>query len=210
MKHLNFKNYPPKVLITLVLLISATVIFLKQLIYSQSFNWEIYAMMLLTVSAVSAIFYLINKFIMWKWFLKLLGLIDIRGKYAGELISSFHENDDPDRPNIKMKIEIKISQNINGTKIFGKVSPSKGKESNTSDFESEWVNLQSLENGNYLLEYRYSNRSNINHSWHKKYNLTSHTGFASLEFYPKEKTLKGIYFTYENKSNGNLILTIKK
>lgn len=205
MNNLSFRNYPSGVLITMTTLFVVSIAVIKSCIKDASIDWQFTGLILLSTSLVTSLFFFINKFAMWKWYLKLLGLTDVRGIYKGTLISSFYIDDDPTKEHIEMNIELEICQNINGIKIFGKVSPKDDTEK-TSEFESEWVQLKKLENKKYTLEYRYNNRSNIQHSWHKIYQLTSHTGFASLVFDPKQKSLEGLYFTYENKSNGQLKL----
>lgn len=206
MKHLSFRNYPTTLLIYMTLFFAIGIVAIKKLITTSSFDWELGIAIIATPSAISLIFKLININLMLNWYLKILGLTDIRGEYKGSLISSYHVDDDPEKDSITMKIEMEISQNINAIKIFGKIYPINDIDK-TSEFVSEWAQLQQLENGKFVLEYRYSNKSNVHHKWHKKYTLTSHTGFASLTFDPKTKSLEGIYFTYENRSNGLLKLT---
>ncbi len=79
-----------------------------------------------------------------------------------------------------MKIEFTAVQNLNGIYLHGTVMPQHGKEGKTSDFESIHTSLTKMDSGNFLLEYKYANTANISHSWHKKYTLASHTGWAQL------------------------------
>lgn len=209
MKNLSFQYYPPKILIILIIVMTIVMESVKSVLKGVPIDFAGILITLSTISVVAALFSVINTYFVWNWFFLLLGITKISGRYEGDLVSSFHVDDDPNKPSIRMHIELDIAQNLNSIKIFGKVGPKDNPKGKTSDFESDWAHLQKLENGKFVLEYRYSNQANLQHPWHKKYTLTSHTGFASLVFDPKTKTFDGHYFTYENRSTGNIELTRK-
>jgi hypothetical protein len=211
MKEFTLKNYPAGILITIVLSLSVIIevgirLFQEQpLSLDSQLFWPV-----LRISGVSTLLIGINKYFVFDWYLKLLGLTLVKGHYSGHLESSFHIDDDVTKPHITMRMEVEIAQNINGVKIFGKVYPNEPNAKHTSSFESEWANLEKLENGNFIVEYRYDTKKEMLHPLDPKYGLNSHTGWAKLIYDPNKKTLSGFYVTLENKSHGEIHLSINK
>jgi hypothetical protein len=209
MNEFTLKNYPAKILLPMIIFLMVLIEITFRVFQNEPIDLKLLLWPIGKIGILSTLFLLVNKYLVFNWYLKLLGLADIRGKYVGKLISSFHEDDDESKSNISMRMEIAIAQNINGIKIYGSTYPNKDDAQATSKFESEWANLQKLEHGKYLFEYRYSTEKSMEHEWDQKYKLNSHIGWVKLEYDPKEKTLIGVYATLENKSVGNLHLKFK-
>lgn len=210
MKDLNFRYYNGRLLIAIILILAAALITVKQLIATHHFSWVHFAQDFAVISTIALVMGLINQYAMFPFYLKLLGLTNLRGEYKGYLTSSFHVDDDPDKENIKKYMILEIAQNINDIEIFITLFNSDDYSTPTSTSKSNWVQYRALSNGNSIIEYSYSSTPNKIHPDDKKYGLTAHWGFSSLTYNPTDKTLTGFYFTYENQSFGTISLTLNK
>ncbi len=216
MQNLNFKHYPSRILLAMLCLLIALYFVVKYTIvyFLQSHEPTEISMVNISIeiagmsSLLAIVFILINKFVMWKWMLKILGLPDLRGNYEGELVSSYHIDDDHNKPNITKWIKMEISQNLNGFYVDCKFYNHKEDAQYSSLSESISHDIQSKDNGEFVITYHYRNAGNKFHQEHKKYGLNAHEGIAILHFNPKNKTLIGKYFNdaQERPSYGNINL----
>lgn len=207
MNTINFKYYPKWLLLWLIGILTILIEIARRiLIQNQQIEISELLWPLANIGIVTSVVYFINKYTKFNWFFKIMGLTNMNGEYEGILISSYHEDDDPSKPHIRMKMSIKIVQNINDIKVFGSVNPLKGDKSKTSNFSSLFCQLTKSDDGTFFLDYGYGTIANKSHSWDAKYTLTSHQGWAHLVYHPENKTLEGYYATYENQSRGNIVL----
>lgn len=161
-------------------------------------------------STLALIFILINKYFLKKWFLGILGLPKIKGNFEGNLISSYHIDDNPNKPHIDKYVKMSISQNLNGYLVEAFFYSSKNSKEVTSESESITHEILSKGNGKFTISYLYRNSAYAFNKDHKKYNLNNHEGIAVLTYDPSELSLVGKYFndSQERPSYGRL--TLKK
>lgn len=208
MDKFSFKYYPARILLFLLCVI-ITIFILVKGIFKPDVSFINVAIWVVGSSGVLALFFtFFNKYAMWKWVQKVLGIPDIRGKYEGSLISSYHINDDPNQPNVTKYIKLEISQNINGFFVKSYFYDSEFHTQESSSSESTSHDIEPKDNGEYLIIYRYRNTGNNFHHDHKKYNLNKHDGIAQLYFNPENQTLIGKYFndSHDRPSFGNMNL----
>lgn len=208
MDKFSFKYYPARILLFLFCVVITLFILIKG-IFKPHVSFTSVSIWVVGSSSILALFFnFFNKYAMWKWVLKNLGIPDIRGKYEGRLISSYHVNDDPNQPNVTKFIKLEISQNINGFFVKSNFYDSEFHTQESSSSESTSHDIEPKDNGEYLIIYRYRNTGNNFHTDHKKYNLNKHDGIAQLYFNPKNKTLIGKYFndSQDRPSYGQLTL----
>jgi hypothetical protein len=211
MKELSFKNYPPKILAAIICII-ITCYFLFNALWSLIWKQEDYtltrqlACILSASSAVIGALSFVNKHIMWAWYLKLLGIYNVSGIYNGFIISSFHEDDDPDKVNVMTYCKLQIIQNINGMKIEGAFYSEEAFTNQKSASYSSWEEIKKKDNGDFLIRYFFTNEGNRLHEHDRRYGLNNHNGVAVLTFYPKTGELSGYYFTHERSSFGKMNL----
>lgn len=210
MKNLNFRYYPAGVLFTLFCIIVAVNFLLRTLIayyFDQPLTlWEEAALLLGSGGLVQFLFGQVNKYFMWNPYLKLLGLHDLRGNYAGELVSTFHINDDPQLGHVTKHLLVSISQNLNGIYLTGKVFNNTSDPTPTSTFSSGAADLVKLDDGSFQLSYTFTNNGNLQSAEHAKYGLQTHLGYTILYFNPQNRQLEGTYFTHERQSSGRIKL----
>ncbi len=214
MDKLTFKNYPPTILAILLCVIVALNFGFKVLwgtIWEhKTFGlWDEILCIFFSYSTVLAVFTYINKNCMWKWVLKLLGVCDIRGKYVGKVISSYHIEDDLSKPHIELFCKMQIIQNINAIKIEGNFYTDKECTNRSSHFASFWEEIKKKENGDFDIRYFFSSKGSQLHPDNAKHGLTNHDGVCVLTFNPKSHTLKGYYFNHERFSNGEIYLELQ-
>jgi len=213
MKILSLRYYPVSILVYIILGLAACYVLVRKLFqwYQGSTQWEWYSEILLILTSagvVLGVLHLLNRHGMWPFYLKMLGLTDLRGTYTGLLISSYHEDDDMQKPHIRMDMCLKIHQNLNDIKVYGAFT-TKGGQKKTSEFESIWCKLIALDGGKFQLLYEYTNKGNMLHRLHRRYFLNNHTGMARFIFDPADKSIEGLYYNYERRSFGEFRLTQK-
>jgi hypothetical protein len=143
---------------------------------------------------------------MWKWLLKLLDLHDVRGVYEGYILSSFHNQNDPEMSNIKRYGRIKIVQNINGLHVNGDYYSDQEMKNHTSSFRSYNEEIKKLPDGNFQVYYFFTNVGDQFHADHSKYDLNNHEGVCILTFRIDNQTMEGYYFNRERSSHGKVFL----
>ncbi|WP_143884531.1 Cap15 family cyclic dinucleotide receptor domain-containing protein [Chryseobacterium binzhouense] len=216
MKKTNFKYYPFRKLFLMTCLVIVIYLIIKYgvlILFNKTDFTNISAVnLIMDIAGLSSIlalvFSLINEYIMWNWYLKFLGLPDLRGKYTGELVSNYHIEDDITKPNITKWIEMEIHQNINGFHVKANFYPSQYNKSETSESESITHDILAKDNGEFVITYHYRNKGNKFHKENERYKHNNHDGIAILTFDPKNKILKGNYFNdgQERESYGKLNL----
>jgi hypothetical protein len=215
MQSFTLKYYPPKVLIGLVVLFVTLFFAIKSAFYNfqgteVSLAGEL-GILLGSTTVVSAGVFLINNYIMWPWLLKLLGIPDLRGTYEGKLVSSYHIDDDPEKPHVTKYLVLTISQNLNGFYVRSKFYDRKSNSDFSSQSESLNHAIKPDKDGTYIIEYLYRNLPNTLHKAHKRDVLNTHQGICVLRFNPKDRSLEGRYFndTEQRPSYGKINLTPK-
>lgn len=216
MQNFSFKYYPSRILLVMTCVFIALYFIIKYIITYLLQSQELIKTSLLNVSIeiagmsslLAVVFILINKFVMGKWLLKILGLPNLRGNYQGELISCYHIDDNSNKPNITKWVKMEISQNLNGFYIESSFYNTKEDKDPTSFSESITHDILNKDNGEFVITYLYKNKGNTFHDENKKYGVNAHNGMATLIFNSKNKTLIGGYFndSSERVSYGKLNL----
>jgi hypothetical protein len=211
MDKFSFKNYPPGVLAFLICMVVAVRFGLHKLnniFFKQTtlLSWADLFYIFLSAGTVITLMTWINRKIMWKWLLKLLGLCDVRGVYEGYIVSSFHHLDNPELSNIKLYSRIKIGQNINGLHISGTYFPDEQMKNPSSCFASYNEEMKRQADGSFQLYYFFKNEGDQLHPDHDLYGLYNHTGICVLTYRKEEQTLEGYYFNRERSSHGKVFL----
>lgn len=215
MEKFSLKYYPPKILIFLVALLLTFIFLIRFFISSfKEENLELWqeAFILITSSGiVSLIIFFINKYVMWRWLLLVLHLPDLRGTYEGKLTSSYHIDDDPNKPHVTKFVVLQIYQNLNGFYIHSKYYDHNRNTDATSESYSLTHSIVRRNDESFTIQYLYTNDPNTLHKTHRKVLLNTHQGFCILHFDPERKSLTGTYFndTAARPSHGSLNL-IKK
>ena len=211
MKELSFKNYPTKVLVTIISLIIA-LSFAFQAIWKALKAGEsmTLAEQVICIAGSSGlvlgILGYINSHIMWKWYLKLLRLCDIRGIYEGVLTSSYHVNDNPALPYEQLYAKFEIYQTLNGFRIEGRFFTDRGYTQLSSSSTSNDGEIRKEENGKFRVYYFFSNKGNQFHENQKRYGLNNHDGVCVFMFDPGARNMEGYYYTHERSSYGTISL----
>ena len=143
---------------------------------------------------------------MWKPFLRLLGICDIRGHYKGTLTSSYHYEDNPLLPHIKVQLEATVAQNLNGFYVEMKFFSDPMTKNVSSESFSLDGSIQKEPDGRFRVVYFYSNKGNQMHPDHKAVGLTNHEGVCLLKFDPDTRKFTGEYFTHERSSYGKIVM----
>ena len=172
--------------------------------------WEQVVCIALSYTIVLTVVTFINKYCTWRWVFMLLGLPYLRGEYIGMIISSFNEDDDPSKPNMKRFCKATIIQNINALKIEGDFFTDELRTDKTSDFQSFGEEIKKKDNGAFEISYFFSNKGRLLHPDNKKYGLNNHRGVCLVIYNPIDQTIKGEYFTYERSSLGEIALRLQK
>lgn len=212
MKELNFKYYPARILISILCSFIGIIVLSKNFSNPNPDGLQLFFWVFGSSGLLAICFILINKFVMWQWVLKILGLPNLNGNYEGELISSYHIDDDISKPNIKKFVKMEITHNLNGFYVKTHFYESEFHTEESSISESISHDIEAKDNGELLIVYRYRNLPNTFHKDHKKYTLNQHDGIAQLYYNPKTNTLKGKYFndSQERPSYGNINLNKKQ
>ncbi len=90
----------------------------------------------------------------------LFGLPDLRGEYVGKLISSYHIDDDESKPHITKHVKLAINQNFNGFYIKSFFLNYEASVEYSSSSHSVSHDIDKIENGKYIITYRYKNNKN--------------------------------------------------
>lgn len=208
MKNFNLKHYPPALLISITCIISAINLAVKafwnRYIGTSSTLFNELSIIVSSSSLVVFILSNLNK-LMWKWWLKLIGLIDVRGDYYGKLISSYDSTEDSNE-NIELNCKVKIVQNVNGLRIEGDFFTDAALTQRSSSFLSSHEEIETLDNGNASIRYFFANKGNQLHDDNLTRGLTNHEGVAVLTFDVNTKKITGYYFNHERKSSGQIRL----
>lgn len=210
MDKFSFKNYPPGILVFLVCLIVAIKFGLHKLgdivfKHVTLLSWLDLLYILLSAGTVISLMRLINRKVMWRWLLKLLGLCDVRGVYEGYILSSFL--DDHSQEFIKRFCKIRVAQNLNGLHISGDYFSDEQMKAQTSGFTSHHEELKKQADGSFQLYYFYSSKGDLFHADQKKYGLNNHEGICVLVYRAELQTLEGYYYNRERSSHGKIFLT---
>jgi|AntRauTorckE5430_2_1112549.scaffolds.fasta_scaffold02371_4 hypothetical protein len=212
MKIFSFKYYPARILLTLFCIALTLVILVKGFFMPEA-NFINIALWVVGSASLLAIFFkTLNKYCLKNCILKMLDLPKLKGSYTGELISSYHIDDDETKPHIKKYVKMKIYQNLNGFLVEAKFYNSKNDDTFTSETESINHDIVSKGNGDYTITYLYRNKGNKLTKENKKYSLNNHEGVAILEYSTATKALNGSYFNdaAERQSFGRLNLKKNK
>jgi hypothetical protein len=211
MEKLSFKNYSPRLLIIVICLIIAVKFGLHELVNvlwkhkAESFYLQA-LYLLLSFGTVLSILGLINKYCVWKWVLKLLGLCYVKGNWHGYIKSSFHEDDDPSKPNIILFCKVKIVQNLNGFHVVGSYFTDEQMTTEPSSrFTSRYEEMEKQPDGSFRLHYFFTNTGDQFHSNHKNYTLNNHQGVCILTC-DQDDQMHGNYFNNERLSHGKIVL----
>jgi hypothetical protein len=211
MEKLSFKNYSPRLLAFIICLIVAVKFGLHQLgnmLFAHK-SETLYAQvvyLLLTFGTILSILGLINKYCVWKWLLKLLGVCYVKGDWQGYIISSFHEEDDPSKPNIRLFCKVKIVQNLNGFHVLGSYFTDTQMTVLSSRFTSKYEEMEKQPDGSYRVHYFFTNTGDTFHPDHKNYNLNNHQGVCILTCDRDGAQMQGNYFNHERLSHGKVLL----
>ena len=204
MKTLNFRYYPPRLLLFIVVLFLIIYFTLKALFSKFPLEQIVQTdgVLLASSSFLALVFGLIATNLKWKKLYSLLDLPLVEGNYKGKLISSYHVNDDPTMPHETRDYECMITQTLNGFSIKGKIS-NNGVVSST--FKSTWTDIVRNEDGSYQLLYLYQNDpEHVNSPDKKAFSLEIHRGMCQLDISLNQKHLTGNYFNYERDSKGQI------
>lgn len=198
---MNFKYYKPKSPITfipiLTILITALYSLCEKWINSVELikNLSNFISVLSILGFVTLILSWIDKRL---WKLKITNpIIDIpnlNGRYEGELISSYKDNNGNDT---KLKCVMEITQTASYVHVCTYVGSLNNVESSKSTTICE--ELRKQDNDIFRLFYNYENQS---HS----HDGTTHKGTAYLEYFPDIKALRGKYFN-DKKNTGAFNVT---
>ena len=208
MDKFSFKNYPPGILIFLICLIVAIKFGLHKLgdivfKHATLLSWLDLLYILLSAGTVISLMRLINRKVMWRWLLKLLGLCDVRGIYEGYILSSFQ---DDSNEFIKRFCKIQVIQNLNGLHISGDYFSDEQMKEQTSGFTSHHEELKKQADGSFQVYYFYSSKGDLFHADQKKYGLNNHEGICVLVYRAELQTLEGYYYNRERSSHGKIFL----
>lgn len=220
MNNLSLKYYPTSILFYIVCILIAVFIYIKYIIFTafeinnyldNNSIWDFCIEIIGLSGMLASALFIINRYFMAKWFLEILNIPNLKGNYKGTLISSYHIDDDPNKPNITRYIQMEISQNLNGFFVKTQFYDNQFSNDMSSTSISTSHDIQSQDNGEFVITYFYKNEGNKFHLDHKKYGLNHHDGIAIFLFNPKNKTLIGKYFnnSQERPSYGNINLTQK-
>lgn len=161
-------------------------------------------------SLLATFFIMFNKYALNLWILKILDLPKLKGSYTGELISSYHIDDDESKPHVKKFIVMNIYQNLNGFLVEAKFYNTKKSKNYTSETESINHDIVSKGNGNFTITYLYRSKGNKLTKEHLKYELNNHEGIAILEYNTAKETLTGNYFNDGNERTSFGRLNLEK
>lgn len=209
MEKLSFKNYPPRLLAIIICLI-ITVRFGLHELFGKQKPESIYDQMkylLLSFGTVILIVTLINKYCVWEWLLKRLGVCYVKGNWQGYIKSSFHEDDDPSKPNIILFCKVKVVQNLNGFHVMGSYYTDEQMMTEPSSrFISKYEEMEKQLDGSFRLHYFFSNTGDQFHPSYKQYTLNNHQGVCVLTCNQEGNQMQGNYFNYERLSHGRIVL----
>uniref|UniRef100_UPI00404A0A52 Cap15 family cyclic dinucleotide receptor domain-containing protein n=1 Tax=Flavobacterium sp. TaxID=239 RepID=UPI00404A0A52 len=208
MKEFTFKYYPSRILLFLLCIVLTFIILIQVVFNSEATALNVALWIAGSSSMLALIFTLFNKLVLWDWVLKFLDIPKLQGKYEGELISSYHIDDDSSKPHVKKHVKMEIDQNLNGFIVKATFYNRKSDKDYTSETVSVSHNIVAIGNGNYTINYLYRNTGNKLQKEHLKVTLNNHEGFSTLEYNPKTKSLCGSYFndSQERPSHGKLTL----
>ncbi|GAA0536523.1 hypothetical protein [Chitinophaga japonensis] len=215
MNKFSFKYYPPPVLVYIVCIIISLRFGYNVLVNAalkNEFHIKIADVLSIPLLAgfVVGCLSLINRTVMWKGWLRILGLYDIRGTYIGTVTSSYHMEDNPRKPNIKLYCKLIVVQNLNGFEIKGAFYNDKKMAQQSSYFTSSSEGMKKENDGSLRIHYFYSNKGDQLHPDNKKYGLNNHDGVCVLSYDPQTKQMEGYYFNHERASHGKLVLKLSK
>lgn len=204
MKTLNFRYYPPRLLLLITVLFLLLYFTFKAFFSGLTFEQilQIDGILLASSSLLALIFGLIATRLKWKKLYSILDLPLVEGHYKGKLISSYHINDDPTMPHETRDYECEITQTLNGFSIKGQIS-NNGVVSST--FRSTWTDIVRNEDGSYQLLYLYQNvPEHVNNPDKQTFQLEIHRGMCQFDVSKNQKQLTGHYFNYERDSKGKI------
>ncbi|MDV3627812.1 hypothetical protein CMU78_05925 [Elizabethkingia anophelis] len=190
---MNFKYYNTQRLIILILIIS----FLIAPLSAYLENWiskikllstvYSYVGIFSTITILTLVLLLINN-CLWKtkFFKWLVNIPNLNGRYEGELISTFTDQQNP--INTKKKCIVEIKQTASKIKLhifFGDVI------TNTQTSQANSISEEIIEQSNGIFEifYIYSNNANSIQT-----QLNNHIGTCSLKYFSDIKVLDGEYY----------------
>lgn len=189
----TLKYYRPKLLLAFVVIITTAMSFLSEYMP----NW---IPVPTTVAIILGLLILYDKYL-WKKLPWLLKIPNISGRYKGQLISSWPEEDKP----VEIDIFIEISQTGSGLHIrqFNKNPKTKQETQSYSNIE----NVSVLPDGNLKLSFGY-----VNDGEPIQVHLDKHDGFCILDIQKHDKEMNGIYFTnrHPQPTRGKLTATFEK
>lgn len=196
---MNFKYFKPEAFICLI--IALTILFtalshklialLKPFEFASQINEGIHIVS--TLSLIIFTFLFLNS-IGWKWkiFKWLIDIPNLNGRYRGQLISSYlDENKAP----IVKDCAIEIKQTASTIKIFSYSSDS-GKNIQTSCSSSDMEDLIKDGDGFFILKYVFSNKADTLQSqlYNKQTQIYNHSGVQEFKYFPDKRILKGEYY----------------
>lgn len=194
----TLKYYPPRklfIIITLVLALTVGVFYLIDVLAGKEWdelNW------LLKIAGSYSIPFLVFNFVnrsQLKFVYSFLGVPQVSGTYTGNLISSYHIDDDPTKPHVEKHVKMTIDHNLNGFVVTAWFSDNDLFEDNiTTRSVSFTHDLQVLARGNFELVYQYENTGNFFHKDQQRVGFNRHGGISIMEYNPIDKTLEGRYY----------------
>jgi SMODS-associating 2TM, beta-strand rich effector domain len=204
MQTFNFRYYPPRLLLFIVvifLIVYFTVkAYFSEILFTQILQVD--GFLFASSSLLALAFGFIATKLKHKWLYKLLDLPLVDGNYKGKLISSYHINDDPTMPHETREYVCAIVQTLNGFIIKGQIS-NNGVVSST--FKSTWTDIVRNEDGSYQLLFLYQNDpEQVNNPDKNAFQLEIHRGMCQFDVGLNQKELTGHYFNYERDSKGKI------
>ncbi len=188
---MNFKNYKPKNLVILIIILSILFSLLSEeldkLLPANSTFKEIwkYIDLFSTVSLLFLTLWFIDE-IGWKWkiFKWLVDIPNLNGRYEGSLVSTYQTNG----TNTVKDCAIEIRQTASKIKIFSYYGDP-GTNNQTSIGYSHSEEIVKEEDGFFSIYHVFSGEPDALQT-----KLTNHYGSSYMKYYPDIKVLDGTYF----------------
>jgi hypothetical protein len=211
MNKLTLKHYPANMVSIFICLIAA-INFLFTALWSEYVNhkpltfWQQLVCIVTAYGLALTALTLLNRFGMWKWYLALIGVCDMRGEYEGELVSSFREFDNDHMPNVHLFMQATIVQNLNGFQIKCRFYTDAAYTQLLSESVSYDENLTKEPDGTFKITYFYHNKGVPFQPASQTAGPHNYEGVCVLTFSAPGRVFKGYYYTHIRASYGQLVL----
>lgn len=201
---MNFKYYKPERLVIFIVILYFPCSFLSEFIEGLCKKWDMLERIVLdshsfsTLTLMILAIFFVNK-VGWKWSLFgwLIDIPNLNGRYSGELISSYKdENGQP----VKKTCIVEIKQDASGIHISSYFANNNAEAASSSSHSISEAIVKE-KNDFFKLYYIFVNDTGFLES-----EVRNHTGTATFFYYPDVKTLEGEYY---NQRMNKGTLTVK-